>query len=300
VEIDITDDKNKIYYNDIKKVMSNYTINEANNTNNYTSHQIIKILDTYIYTSDDNLNKTLETNLLIREIPSSDYFIFKIFNMYKEDEFTSNVVHNKNYTMFNPQEIENKENFLNLFKRFLVYKNLTEEYVFYKGNKKHSCSNNTINLNSNESNYLMICNLKQRNSNYTFEMGILDTTPQLLKNISDYRDIYYFNNKDEIFENFISKNDNKLSNFTIVEKETQIMFNYYNFMKENKIVPENIFVNQNDNDDSEGGFNLITRRSLLGIVITGVICSIVYIGLFVLGKMNKRRHTDFYDSIEEN
>jgi len=240
---------------------------------------------------------------LIRELSSFDYYLFQVKNSYHNDSNyqlnanSSLVQFSKNSTFFNPQDEKEHENFLNLMKEFLDFKQLKTEIAFYKGSNIHSCSRQVFDLNSNNE-YLAICSLKERNANYTFEVGVLNSSPYLYKNKSEYDSIYIFNTKQEIFENFNVNCGKDTCNFSSNQNENKFLKEFYYFMKNNKLVPEYTYIDGNDNNTSEGGFNLVVRRSLLAIILTGVISSAIYIGVFIVAKMYKKSNFDKYEPIE--
>ncbi len=166
---------------------------------------------------------------------------------------------------------------------------MDKEYVFYKGANAHSCARHAFSFSPGEAQFFTVCALREKSADYFFELGYLDSEAEFAKNISDYKSLYYFNTKKEYFKKFDLASDDIVTNFTLVEKDSKVIVDYFNFMKEKKLVPVNATIDANSDDASEGGFNLVVKRSLVGIIFTGVISSVVYITLFVFAKMNKKK-----------
>lgn len=182
-------------------------------------------------------------------------------------------------------------------KNFLDSIDMKGEYNFYKGGHPHSCVKYNF-INMKPQNFIK-CDLKERNTNTTFELAFLDESENISLNSTTKKVLYYFDNYKEVFQNYIINYDEKTSqtHFKLEEKQTKILKEHFSYLKSNNKVPAFNLVDKEDNDNSEGGFNLQIRRSLLSILLTGAISSGIYLILFIVAKMNKKVNDSYYEQI---
>jgi hypothetical protein len=314
IEIDLTLPEYENYYNDIKKDLSNFTITE--NSTNFKFHQIFKIQKTSIKNETNNETNIiqLESYLLLNELENTNFFQISINKNYtntnlntksklKEKKIETKIdtdtkILNKNFNLFNPME-NNYSSFKQMISDFLKFKDLNKEYYFYKGKNLHSCGN--FQFDSNKPISLSACTLKQRNINTTFVIGFFNQS--LSNNISLYNNCFYFdkfNKKFEIFDSFFSQKD-KLFHFTENLNDTKTSSEFYLYLLNNSLIPV-YNVDPYSNDDSEGGFNILIRRSVLTIILTGVLTTLTFLGLFLFAKSKKKiyLHEEGFDKLTNN
>lgn len=281
--IDITLPENKKYYDSIKESLAIQEIKEGQET--YKNHQIFKIIKS---TLED---KKLVSNLILNELSNENFFEISIEKDYTLNDtmpITDFKMLKKEYNYFDPSE-KSFRNFKDLIGDFLKNRNekFNKETLFYKGNNIHSCMNIEFNTTSKFS--LSACTLRERYAKSTFAVGFFAN--RLEKNMSLYDNCFYFDKFNEIFEIYEFKNPKldaqiKKNEFIINEKDSKVPKDFYTYMKEAKLIPE--YVVDTSNDDSEGGFNIAVRRSVLVIILTGLITTLSFLGLFFFAKSKKK------------
>lgn len=242
-----------------------------------------------------NNQTLLESNLLLSELQDTNFFEISITKNYT-DNSTSLNYSNKNATLFNPAE-KTYKSLKEMLTTFLKFRDLDKEYYFYKGQNAHSCENFEF---TNQTDLIIsACTLKERNINSTFIIGFFDES--LNGNSSQYKNCFYFdkfNNKFEIYENYI--NNNGFRHFKALENETKIAKDFYGYMRNNSLIPK-YEIDPYSNDESEGGFNTVVRRSVLTIVLTGVLTTLFFLGLFFFAKSKKKIYVpaEGFEKIED-
>lgn len=306
-EIDITLPENKNYYDDIKQILKNLVLKDSNTeklkilkeftnaTTEFKVHQIFKIFKTVLKTDSTDNSTILVSNLLLNELEEMNFFEVKITKNYLTQE-NSTLSLQKTSQLFNPSE-KNNTSIKDMISPFLKYKDLNKEYYFYKGDEEHSCEN--YQYDSENPLSISSCHLKQRNMNYTFLIGFYNE--DLNKNVSQYQNCFYFdkfNGNYEIYD--IERKENGLLNFIISDSESKVIKDFYNYMNDNNLIPEE-HIDPNSNDQSEGGFNVQIRRSVWVILLTGFLTSLTFLGLFFFAKAKKKIHVpaDGFEKVEE-
>jgi hypothetical protein len=302
IDIDLTLPEYKDYYNDIKKDLSNLTISE--NSTNYKFHQILKILKTSLIkeTTNETNNIQLESYLLLNELEDTNFFQISISKNYTFTNKSSNLtdkntkalteaetktntqILNKSLNLFDPSE-NNYTYFRQMISDFLKFKDLNKEYYFYKGQNLHSCG--YFEFNTKEFISLTACTFKQRNINTTFVIGFFNN--KFTSNFSDYKNSFYFdkfNRKFEIYNSYFSDKD-KLFHYSQNLNDSIITSEFYSYMFNNSLIPV-YNVDAYSNDSSEGGFNIVIRRSVLTICLTGALTTMSFLALFLFAKSKKK------------
>ena len=255
------------------------------------------------------MNQTeLETFLLLNELQDTNFFEVSMTKIYETNSNSTKTtqttsptdtrIYKKTHNFFNPSE-KNSTTYKvkDMISNFLKFRDLNKEYYFFKDQNVHSCEN--FEFESEQPDTITACTLKERNVNSTFVIGFFNFS--ISNNTSEFRNCFYLDKFNDIFEIYDTYYNQKGAlHFQKNMRDTNITTNFYAHMVKKNLIPV-YHVDANSNDQSEGGFNIVIRRSVWAIILTGVITTVSFLALFFFAKSKKKVYVpqEGFDKIQD-